>query len=561
MNRIRHYYERELTSLREQGKLFSKRFPKLAPFLGQGIKDPDIERLLEGFAFISGKLWAKIEDTYPELSEQFLALLAPSYFCVTPAATILQFQPNPGLGQKAKFIPRGTEILSLYQEEKYPFTLSYDLWVNPLEISAVSQKVKQGLTHLKIGFNVLYGAISTDLTRPFRFYLQGDLRETYPILYALKRQLKKIYIHINGARHPLDLAHFISLGFSATESLLPFYEEEYQSFSLLAEYFNFPEKFMFLELLGFELNQFAGVKNFELEFVLSVDERQHLSLRAEHFQLHAVPCINLFKANAEPLLHQGKKINYPLRADKGSHLAIHSVTQIEGFIEKEKKRFEYQPARDFPILQEEVHRYQTHLHASFVHDHPEVYLELWSPHYVLDTQLISIEILAYQPNAFLEVNGTQLLSSEKGTVSFEFTNLIPLTMPVYPPLSLEVVWQLIAHLSFQFKNLAEVETLKQIVLAYDFAGLAPGRNQGLGKKVAESMLSLQTLPEQHFIRGEIFYGKRSILSLQEDGFLNSGEIDLFGEIMATILQEHAPFNSFHELTIKGVLSGISLTWT
>lgn len=43
-----HYYQSELTALRQLGRRFSERNPALAPFLGQAGRDPDVERLLEG---------------------------------------------------------------------------------------------------------------------------------------------------------------------------------------------------------------------------------------------------------------------------------------------------------------------------------------------------------------------------------------------------------------------------------------------------------------------------------------------------------------------------------
>ena len=560
MSRVRQYYEQELSSLREQGKLFSERFPKLAPFLGQGTKDPDIERLLEGFAFVGGKLWAKIEDSYPELAEQFLEVLAPSYFAVMPSATVLQFKPNPSMGKGSKYIPRGTEIMASKKGEPFSLTTAYDVCVEPLERVSFSKRVKQSHTHLTLGFKVLYERNTQDLEKPLRFYLQGDLRETYFLAYLLTHQLKSCTFHFGKEKLKLDKARFKRLGLDAAESLMPFDDEYYQSFSLLAEYFNFPEKFLFLELSGVDFKNLPSVKEFELEFMLDFDDRNNLPIKEDHFQLHTVPAINLFKESSEPITHEGAKISYPLRVQNINDAAVHSVLKVEGFLESEKVRTEYLAAKKFPVLQPDLFRYQAHLKESFIHDHPDVYLELWSPNHILETQVISTEVLAYQPESFLKINGIQLLQADKSTLGVDFTNLTPFTMPVYPPLSSEIIWQLIAHLSFKFKNLNEVETLKQIILAYDFSGFAPGRHHALGKKVAESLLSIQTSPKQHFHRGEIFYGNASTLSLKEDIFLNVGEIELFGSILAEIFKEHAPFNSYHEIEIKGALTGIALSW-
>ncbi|MFO6378459.1 type VI secretion system baseplate subunit TssF, partial [Pseudomonas aeruginosa] len=93
-----HYYQSELTALRQLGRRFAERSPALAPFLGQVGRDPDVERLLEGFAFLTGRLRQKLDDELPELSHSMMHLLWPNYMRPLPAFSILQFDPltRPG---------------------------------------------------------------------------------------------------------------------------------------------------------------------------------------------------------------------------------------------------------------------------------------------------------------------------------------------------------------------------------------------------------------------------------------------------------------------------------
>ena len=48
-------------AIRELGKEFAERNPRLAPFLAVEGQDPDVERLLEGFAFLTGRLRQKLD--------------------------------------------------------------------------------------------------------------------------------------------------------------------------------------------------------------------------------------------------------------------------------------------------------------------------------------------------------------------------------------------------------------------------------------------------------------------------------------------------------------------
>lgn len=88
-----YYYQSELTALRQLGRRFAERSPALAPFLGQAGRDPDVERLLEGFAFLTGRLRQKLDDELPELTHSLMHLLWPNYMRPLPAFSILQFDP------------------------------------------------------------------------------------------------------------------------------------------------------------------------------------------------------------------------------------------------------------------------------------------------------------------------------------------------------------------------------------------------------------------------------------------------------------------------------------
>ncbi|WP_205895569.1 type VI secretion system baseplate subunit TssF, partial [Pseudomonas viridiflava] len=79
------YYQDELAALRHLGRRFSERNPALAPFLGQAGLDPDVERLLEGFAFLTGRLRQKLDDELPELTHSLMNLLWPNYLRPLPS--------------------------------------------------------------------------------------------------------------------------------------------------------------------------------------------------------------------------------------------------------------------------------------------------------------------------------------------------------------------------------------------------------------------------------------------------------------------------------------------
>ncbi|CAK5458865.1 FtoU [Escherichia coli] len=82
------YFEAEMRYLREAGKEFAQAYPDRAAMLNldkPGARDPYVERLFEGFAFLMGRLREKLDDDLPELTEGLVSLLCtalPAHYSV-----------------------------------------------------------------------------------------------------------------------------------------------------------------------------------------------------------------------------------------------------------------------------------------------------------------------------------------------------------------------------------------------------------------------------------------------------------------------------------------------
>ena len=112
---IEKYYEEELRYLFESGREFAKAHPDRAQFLNidsVGDRDPYVERLFEGFAFLAARIREKLDDSFPQLTEGIINLLWPQLLQELPSTAIVQFSPRTGLLQETKTLPRGSEVLS-----------------------------------------------------------------------------------------------------------------------------------------------------------------------------------------------------------------------------------------------------------------------------------------------------------------------------------------------------------------------------------------------------------------------------------------------------------------
>ena len=132
---INKYYQQELSHLRDLAVEFSKAHPALAPMLSGASQDPDVERLLEGTAFLTGMLRQKLDDEFPEVVHGLMSLIFPHYLRPIPATTIMAFTPKPSL-METLTIPAGTALNSIPVDgTKCTFRTCYDVQVSPMQIT------------------------------------------------------------------------------------------------------------------------------------------------------------------------------------------------------------------------------------------------------------------------------------------------------------------------------------------------------------------------------------------------------------------------------------------
>ena len=79
------YFQEELDKLKDLGVEFSKAHPAVAPMLSGRSSDPDVDRLLEGVAFLTALLRQKLDDEFPEIIHKLVQLIWPHYLRPLPS--------------------------------------------------------------------------------------------------------------------------------------------------------------------------------------------------------------------------------------------------------------------------------------------------------------------------------------------------------------------------------------------------------------------------------------------------------------------------------------------
>ncbi|MBR5051531.1 MAG: type VI secretion system baseplate subunit TssF, partial [Desulfovibrio sp.] len=90
---MKNYYAEELSYLRDLGARFAEAHPGAAPLLGTRSTDPDVERILEGVAFLCGLIHERLDQNFPEVVYGLLEMAAPDVLLPRPSQTIVAFTP------------------------------------------------------------------------------------------------------------------------------------------------------------------------------------------------------------------------------------------------------------------------------------------------------------------------------------------------------------------------------------------------------------------------------------------------------------------------------------
>jgi type VI secretion system protein ImpG len=370
--RILSYYNRELQHIREMAAEFGREHRKIAGRLGMDgmeVADPYVERLLEGFAYLSARVQLKIDAEFPTFTQSLLQMVYPHYLAPTPSMAVVQFRPDPGEpGLAAGYpIPRGTMLRSQIGRDdrtacEYRTAHELKLWSlevkdakyygSPAALAAI------GVGHgaragLRLSFGLTAGVQLEQLQLDqLPIFLSGA--EADPLLGTLYETLfaNGIGFLVRSAavrdRAVLRARDCIQrCGFDDDQALLPYPRRSFQGYRLLHEYFAFPQRFLFVNLANLR-DALRALPNGDFEIVLLFNRAMPAlegAVSTDNFKLFCTPVINLIEKRADRIHLDGRRPEYQVIADRTRPLdfEIFDVHHAEGFGDGTEPEMTFEP--------------------------------------------------------------------------------------------------------------------------------------------------------------------------------------------------------------------------
>ena len=605
------YYNQELQYIREMGAEFALEYPKIAGRLGMDgfeCADPYVERLLEGFAFLTARIQLKLDAQFPKFTQSLLQTVYPHYLCPTPSMTVVQLRPDlneSGLADGFP-VPRNSRLRSLIGKNEqtaceFRTAHTVDLW--PLELSEANYLTTlagSGLPEqpgvkaaISITLNTTDGLTFSDLNlHDLPLYLNGV--DAIPMHLYEQLLSNTIAVAVRPKSRTSDWCEILSkdavvpVGFNNDEALLPQSSNSYEGYRLLHEYFAFPARFMFIQLTGLK-QAFKRCRGNELEIVFLLNQFDHFlekRISNKSFALFCTPAINLFPKQCDRvhLTRQTDNVHVVPDRTRPMDFEVYSISKVIGYGSEDSDEQEFQP-------------FYTVNHLAALHPEMTYYSQKREPRQFSARQkrhgprssyigsevflsLVDAGESPYRDN--LRQLGIDAMCSNrdlplhmpvgKENTDFSIETGAPvisircITGPTKPSPSWpdgESSWRLISHLSLNYLSLTDsdeqkgAEALRELLALYGDIAELPVRKQIDGVKYIKSKPVIRRIP----VSGPIALGRGQEIELtfDEDAFAGSG-VFLLGAVLERFFARYVSINSFTQTIIRSSERGEIMRW-
>lgn len=580
MSSFNRYYLDELVSLRELGREYSRNNPSLAPFFGTPHRDPDVERILEGVAFLCGRLRQKLDDELPEITHALFSLLWPNYLRTIPSCSIVRYEPAANLTW-AVTIPRGTMVESTEVEgTKCLFRTIYENQVLPVRLNEQTVFEHDGQIILALRFEIIGSSLENIPLSRLRLFFTGEPAIAHSLYFTLTRSVREIRFLLRGEKGAYQPVHALSpdmirpVGFREDEGLYPYLANTFPGYRIIQEYFCFSEKFLFAEISGLDTcvaagkDFVAGADEFVLHFVLSEFPEQYESWRRENIQLFCTPVVNLFPMDSTPLTVSHRQSEYRIVPDPRLpyHYAVYSVDRVRRWGGNGKFRCEYRPFESFEhgsSPDDDAAYYRLRLRPSLNDESTETYISIVhsqaSP--AAQEEIISLELTCTNrllPSRLIVGDINTHADDTPDTVTLG--NITPVTPSYTPPLEGDLLWRLISNMSLNYLPLGNVHAMRALIASYDFRALHDRNRARILNKMLGGMTGIDSKETDRIYQGLPVRGAVTRLTLDRRGFSCEGDMYLFASVINEFLALYATVNSFHQLVVVDSRRGEEYQW-
>ena len=567
----RRYFDEEMRYLQEAGAAFAEAHPEAARYLGAASvadRDPYVERLFEGFAFLTGRIRERLDDEHPRVTEGLFELLFPHLLRPVPSCTLVEFTPRPGLVQDPVVLPRGTAVLSDAvgpEQTVCQFATTQDVRLLPLRLTGADVEWGGVGSRLRLALDVERGASLTGAAlSPLRLTFQAETPVAAALHLFLTRHVRSVTLAVDGQTvGRVDGQRAVRpVGFDDDQALLPYDARSFSGFRLLHEYLSFRRKFWAVDVVGLDALTLPERPQ-SLELVVAWDRPfpDDRRVTARNVRLHCAPAVNVFEADAEPVSVDGTTTEVRVVADARRPRSVEAldVTAVVGVEDETGRRHAYDPFYQFG---DRSARHYVASRRDGPYGLPELVLSLGGEPGaggVETPETLSVRLRCTNgdlPREALREGGLDRLGPGAPQVARP-SNLTRPTAVLRPPASRGEgsAWALTSHWALAHQTIATREALVELLGLYDWTA------DGANRRRISGVREVTARPKEVFRRGGVVRG--TAVEVDVDGAFvgDEGEVALFGLVLSEFLSLYATLNAFVHTDVVVRPTEHRMSWT
>ncbi len=613
--RLFQYYNSELQHLREMGAEFARQYPKVAGRLSLDefeCADPYVERLLEGFAFLTSRIHLKLDAEYPQLTQHLLDVVYPNYLAPLPSMAIVRFEPDFRQSSlvEGHVVPRQTVLRGMMgrgDQTACEYRTGHDITLWPLELvdagyfsrSAAAidlpQRVRDVKATIRLTLRTRGIAMNKLAMDDLSLFISGSEHLPMTLYEQILADTRAVVVRPSKSnpdwQHVLEADQVTAMGFTPQEALLPAVARSFQGYRMLQEYFAFPQRYLFVRVAGLRkaLEQ-AEEDRIELIFALNKStEVLDGRVSRSNFALHCVPAINLFPKVTDRIHLNDQDHEHHVVPDRTRplDLEVFSVQRVTGFGAEDREGQPFLPffasfdsaeqsgggAAYFTINRQPRRLSQRErrigARSSYLGD--DVFLSLVDAKqapYRNDLRQLRVETLCTNRDLVLQMPLGLGETDFSLTIGAPVESVRCIAGPTKPLPSRagqpgNLLWQLVGSLTLNYLSLSDLSDGRGAMAIRDLLKLFAAENDAVMQRQIQGVRSIRS---RRVVRrvpgpGPITFGRGLEIgvTLDESAFDGSGPY-LLASVLKEFFAKYVTMNSFTETVLHGVTRGEIKRW-
>lgn len=559
-----HYYKKQLHLLREESAVFARQYPALAPMLMDAGHDPDVERILEGTAFLCGKIEERLDQGSPELVQALIRLLFPQALLPMVSVALMAFQLQKGFTETLH-VPAGAQVGSTPVDGvSCLFSTTAPLDILPFTLTALPPAA-DGRISLRLQSPV---PLKLRLGNELRLHLGGAYTLATERLHALLLRLSHVEVAFeNASGHRLPPNSLQHAPLPLEDFRLPSSAQRNRSYMEAIRYFTLPQQLLFLRLDG--LNRLPcpeTATSMTITFCLQKPFETLPDFSEQWAMLNVVPAANVFNLSAEPLTVDHTQEEYLIRPHEAHsrHIEILSVEKVNALLPGGV----VEPCTPYERL--------TSPDASRLYSlrcQPVSGADASTPHLItllhkpgekpesLVRQTLSIDLRCCNLALPNRLRGGDInRPTDSSPAQAVFSNITAPTPTLPRSLDDSLLWRFLSHLNTNLLSSCSAEALRSMLELYIPGGAKASEQAAANLRRCSGIESFSSNTEDMLFKGKLLRGQRLTLTLTPASFTSPGDMFLFGSMIDRFLAGYATINSYFRLALVVTGTGESHLW-